>query len=52
MHSLRKCIEVNWLSGDFVVFKVDMSYAYNAVSMQAVLDECATFFPELLPWVS
>ena len=52
MHSLRKCIEDNWLSGDFVVFKVDMSNAFNAVSRQAVLDECATFFPELLPWVS
>ena len=52
VHSLRKCIEDNWLSGDFVVFKVDMSNAFNAVSRQAVLDECATFFPELLPWVS
>ena len=29
-----------------------MSNAFNAVSRQAVLDECATFFPELLPWVS
>eukprot|EP00731_Ephydatia_muelleri_P030176 Em0021g699a len=24
----------------------------NMVSRQAVLDECATFIPELLPWVS
>ena len=48
VHSLRKCIEDNWLSGDFVVFKVN---AFNMVSRQAVLDECATFFPELLPWV-
>ena len=51
VHSLRKCIEDNWLSGDFVVFKVDTSNAFNVVSRQAVLDECATFFPELLPWV-
>ena len=29
-----------------------MSNAFNRVSRQAVLDECALFFPELLPWVS
>ena len=29
-----------------------MLNAFNLVSRQAVLDECATFFPELLPWVS
>ena len=52
VHSLRRCIEDNWLSGDFVVFKVDMLNAFNMVSRQAVLDECATSFPELLPWVS
>ena len=51
VHSLRRCIEDNWLSDDFVVFKVDMSNAFNMVSRQAVMDECATFFPELLPWV-
>ena len=52
VHSLRKCIENNWESGDFEVFKVDMSNAFNRVSRQAVLDECSLFFPELLPWVS
>eukprot|EP00731_Ephydatia_muelleri_P021341 Em0013g1068a len=52
VHSLRRCIEENWLSGDFVVFKVDMSNAFNMVSRQAVMDQCATYFPELLPWVS
>eukprot|EP00731_Ephydatia_muelleri_P028492 Em0020g136a len=46
------CIEENWLSGDFVVFKVDMSNAFNMVLRQAVMDQCATYFPELLPWVS
>ena len=45
VNRLRKCIEDNWLSGDFVVFKVDLSNAFNAVSRQAVLDECAIFFP-------
>ena len=28
---------------DFVVFKVDMTYAFNLVSRQAVLDECSAF---------
>ena len=50
VHSFRRCIEDNWLNGNFVVFKVDMFNAFNMVSRQAVLDE--TFFPELLPWVS
>ncbi|KAL5505899.1 hypothetical protein EMCRGX_G007440 [Ephydatia muelleri] len=52
VHSMRRCIEDIWLNGDFVVFKVDMLNAFNMVSRQAVLDECAKFFPELLPWVS
>ena len=30
---------------DFVVFKVDMTNAFNLVSRQAVLDECSAFFP-------
>ncbi|KAL5489004.1 hypothetical protein EMCRGX_G018041 [Ephydatia muelleri] len=34
------------------VFKVDMSNAFNMVSRQAVMDQCATYFPELLPSVS
>ena len=29
-----------------------MSDAFDRVSRQAVLDECALFFPEFLPWVS
>ena len=37
---------------DFVFFKVDMQNAFNVVSRQAVFDECATFSPELIPWVS
>ena len=49
VHNLRKCIDDGWMSGDFVV---DMSNAFNRVSRQAVLDECSSFFPELLPWVS
>ena len=51
-HALRRCIDEHWMDKDFVVLKVDMRNAFNIVSRQAVLDECATFFPELLPWVS
>ena len=51
-HVLRGCIEEHWMDEDFVVLKVDMRNAFNVVSRQAVLDECATFLPELLPWVS
>ena len=51
IHSLTNCVEANWQSGDFVIFKVDMSNAFNLFSREAVLEECATFFPELMPWV-
>ena len=49
IHGLRKSIEDHWMEEDFVVFKIDMQNAFNLVSRQAVLDECATSFPELLP---
>ena len=52
VHGLRKNIEEHWMKEDFVVFKIDMRNAFHLVSRQAVLDECATFFPELLPWVT
>ena len=53
VHSLRNCIEEHWMQDeDFVIFKVDMTNAFNLVSRQAVLDECSAFFPEILPWVS
>ena len=34
------------------MLKIDMRNAFNLVSRQAMLDECATHFPELLPWAS
>ena len=52
IHGLRICIEVHWSDDDFVAFKVDMKNAFNAVSRQALVEECATFFPKILPWVS
>eukprot|EP00731_Ephydatia_muelleri_P002494 Em0001g2494a len=50
VHGLRKCIEEHWDDEDFVVLKVDMRNAFNLISRQALLSECSTFFPELLPW--
>ena len=53
VHSLQNCIEEHWMQEeDFVIFKVDMTNAFNLISRQAVLDECSAFFPEILPWVS
>ena len=49
IHGLRKSIEDHWMEEDFVVFKIDIQNAFNLVSIQAVLYECATSFPELLP---
>ena len=51
-HGLRACIENHWLDVDFVVLKVDMKNAFNMVSRQALLSECSTHFPELLPCAS
>ncbi|KAL5499725.1 hypothetical protein EMCRGX_G011184 [Ephydatia muelleri] len=52
IHQVRECLEEHWMDEDFVCFKVDMKNAFNLVSRQTVLEECATFYPELLPWVS
>ena len=35
-----------------MTFKVDIKIAFNVVFRQAVVEECATFSPELLPRVS
>ena len=49
-HGLRACIEEHWADDDFGVLKVDMKNAFNVVSRQEILVECAKHFPELLPW--
>ena len=49
---LRKCIDNHWDVEDFVVLMIDMRNAFNLVSSDALPQECATFFPELLPWAS
>ena len=45
-------MEEHWEDDDLAVVKVDMRNAFNLVSRQALLDECAIHFPELLPWAS
>ena len=42
----------HWFDDDFGVLKIDMKNAFNLVSRQALLSECAKHFPELFPWVS
>ena len=49
-HGMRTCIDQHWSENDFGVLKVDMKNAFNLVSRQAILSECAKHFPELLPW--
>ena len=51
IHGVRSCIKEHWIDDNFTVCKVDMSNAFNCVSRQALLEECAVHFPELLPWV-
>ena len=45
-------MDKHWEDDDFAVVKVDMRNAFNMVSRQAILDECALHFPELLPWAT
>ena len=52
VHKLRQVIEDNWNNRDFAILKVDMRNAFNSVSREAVLHQCAIHFPELLPWVT
>ena len=51
IHGVRSCIKEHWIDDNFTVCKVDMSNALNCMSRQALLEECAVHFPELLPWV-
>ena len=45
---VRSCIQEHY---NFTVCKVNMSNAFNLLSRQALLEECAVHFSELLPWV-
>ena len=48
VHHLRSCIKYHCSDKNFVVLKVDLTNAFNLVSRQAILDDCAQRFPELL----
>ncbi|KAL5469225.1 hypothetical protein EMCRGX_G030449 [Ephydatia muelleri] len=50
IRGVRSCIQEHWKDDNFTVCKVDMSNAFNLVSRQALLEECAVHFQELLPW--
>eukprot|EP00731_Ephydatia_muelleri_P011926 Em0006g820a len=50
IHSLRSSIDDHWFDEDFNVAKVDLRNAFNLVSRNAVLENCAEFFPEIFPW--
>ncbi|KAL5482271.1 hypothetical protein EMCRGX_G022577 [Ephydatia muelleri] len=52
VHHLRSCIKDHCSDKDIVVLKVDMTNAFNLVSRQAVLDNCAQHFSEFLAWTS
>ena len=51
-HDLRDCINENWQVEGFTVLKMDSVNTFHLVSRHALLSECSTHFPELLPWVS
>ena len=48
-HRLRQTIEKHWHHNDFVVFKVDMSNAFNTIDRNLIMHHCK-HFPELLAW--
>ena len=52
VHGLRAFMDKHWEDDDFAVVKVDMRNAFNLVSRQVILDECALHFPDLLPWAT
>ena len=49
---IHRCVKNHWKDEDFVMCKIDLTNAFNMVSCQAFLEECATHFPELFTWVS
>ena len=52
IHRLRQTVEDHWQDADFATLKIDMQNAFNLVSQDTNLKQCAIHFPELLPWVS
>ena len=52
IHRLRQIVEDHWHDSDCAILKIDKQNAFNIVSQDTVLKQCAIHFPELLPWVS
>ena len=50
VHGFCRCISEHWGDREFVACKVDLKNAFNEVSRQALLEECATHFPKLFRW--
>jgi hypothetical protein len=51
VHATRSLIKDHWEDDDFAILKVDMRNAFNTVSRQEVVDQCALHLPEIVPWV-
>ena len=51
VHGLRCCFRDHWEDENFVACKIDLKNAFNEVSRQTILAECAVHFPELFRWV-
>ena len=45
MHNMRRCTEYNCLNGNILVFKMNMSNAFDMVSRQAVFGCVCYFLP-------
>ena len=52
IHGIRACVKKFWNDRDFSVMKVDFKNAFNLVSRDTVLQECAKHFSDWLPWVA
>ena len=52
VHGVRPCVQDHCKDDDIGMCEIDLTNAFNMISRQALLEECATHFPELLHWVS
>jgi hypothetical protein len=52
IHSVRDVMSTKWDSDEeLMVLKIDFSNAFNSINRTVMLEEVATTFPDLLPWV-
>ena len=52
IQGIRSCVQKHWGNEDFAVLKIDFLNAFNLVSRDALLHDCAVHFPGLLPWAT